>query len=112
MSPTPPIASVVVGKFDPARVFPPDDPLTLPLLRLMLATDDVRTASVLFVTNDYEMKQPAGIQQTLHGGQLWYFFRLLCSNLKERANALTTLTSSVAERRRAKLIQFGSAVST
>ena len=99
MAPTPERASVVVGKFDPARVFPPDDPLTLPLLRLMLATDDVRHASMLFVMADRQVKDTTGVQQTLHGGQMWYTFRLLCLHLRESGNALTTLTNSVAERR-------------
>ena len=62
-------ASVKVGTFDPARVFPPDDPLTLPLLRLMLATDDVRHASVLFVMADHEVRQTTGVQQALHAGR-------------------------------------------
>src|SRR6266446_376168 len=97
--PTPERAPVVVGRFDPARVFPPGDPLTLPLLRLMLATDDVRRARVLLITADQQVSQTTGIQQTLHGGQLWYAFRLLCSHLKEGGDALTTLVNSVADRR-------------
>ncbi len=99
MVPTPAVASVLIGKFDPVRVFPPDDPLTLPLLRLMLATDDARVASMLFVAEDYQVKRTAGIQQTLHSGQMWYFFRLLCSHLKEGGDALTTLVNSVADSR-------------
>src|SRR5436189_3509041 len=99
MTPTPAVASVVVGKFDPARVFPPNDPLTLPLFRLMLATDDVRHASMLFVMADHQVRETTGVQQSLHGGQMWYLFRLLCSHLKEGGNALNTLVSSVADRR-------------
>ncbi len=45
MTSTPSVTQVDVGKFDPARVFPPGDTLPLPLLRRMLATDDVRHAS-------------------------------------------------------------------
>jgi hypothetical protein len=103
--PSPERASVVVSKFDPARVFPPDDPLTVPLLRLMLATDDVRHASVLFVMADHQVKGTTGVQQVLHGGQMWYLFRLLCSHLREGGNALTTLTNSVAERRLMDLLK-------
>jgi hypothetical protein len=105
MTPTPPVSAVVVGKFDPARVFPPDDPLTLPLLRLMLATDDVRHASMLFVMADYQVRTTTGIQQTLHGGQMWYLFRLLCSHLKEGGNALNTLVNSVATNRLKDLLK-------
>src|SRR2546426_11288984 len=99
MTSTPPIATVVVGKFDPARVLPPDDKLTLPLLRLMLATDDVRHANLLFVMANEQVDQTTGVQRALHGGQLWYAFRLLCSHLKEGGDALKTLVNSVAERK-------------
>ena len=99
MTSTPPIATVVVGKFDPARVLPPDDKLTLPLLRLMLATDDVRHANLLFVMANEQVDQTTGVQRALHGGQLWYAFRLLCSHLKEGGDALKTLVNSVADSR-------------
>ncbi len=104
MSPTPDVAPVLIGRFDPARVFPPDDPLTYPLLRLMLATDDVRHASMLFVMADHQVRETAGVQQALHGGQMWYLFRLLCSHLNEGGNALKTLVNSVADRRLNELL--------
>lgn len=105
MSPTPSPARVLVARFDPARVFPPDDPITLPLLRLMLATDDARHASMLFVMADQQVRQTAGIQRTLHGGQMWYLFRLLCSHLKEGGNALNTLLNSVTTDRLNNLLR-------
>ena len=98
-------ADVVVGMFDPARVFSPDDPLTPPLLRLMLATDDVRHASVLFVMADHQVRQTTGVQQALHAGQMWYLFRLLCSHLYEGGNALKTLLGSVPKRRLRELLR-------
>ena len=103
--PTPESAPVIVSRFDPARVFPPDDPLTLPLLRLMLATDDVRHASMLFVMADHQVRQTTGVEQTLHGGVLWYTFRLLRSHLREGGNALATLLNSVADRRLQDLLR-------
>jgi hypothetical protein len=105
MAPTPERASVVVGEFDPAQAFRPDDPLTSPLLRLMLATDDVRHASVLFVMVDHQVRQTTGVQQALHAGQMWYLFRLLCSHLYEGGNALRTLVGSVPERRLQDLLR-------
>jgi hypothetical protein len=105
MSAVPDRASVKVGTFDPARVFPLDDPLTLPLLRLMLATDDVRHASVLFVMADHQVRHTTGVQQVLHAGQMWYLFRLLCSHLHEGGNALNTLLNSVANRRLQDLLR-------
>jgi hypothetical protein len=98
-------ARVVVGKFDPARVFPQDDRLTVPLLRLMLAADDVRHASVLFIMADHQVNRTEGVQQDLHLGQMWYLFRLLCSHLSEAGNGLKTLLKSVPERRLAKLLK-------
>src|SRR5260370_10175956 len=105
MAPTPERARVIVIKIDPARGFPPDDPLTPPLLRLMLATDDVRHASILFLMADRQVKDTMGIQQALHGGQMWCAFRLLCSHLRESGNALTTLMNSVADRRLTELLR-------
>ena len=99
MAPTPDRAAVVVGTFDPALVFPLTDPMTVPLLRLMLATDDVRHASMLFVMADHQERETTGTQRAIHGGQMWYGFRLLCSHLRESGNALTTLVNSVADRR-------------
>ena len=74
---------MLVGTFDPARVFPPDDPLTVPVLRLMLATDDVRHASTLFVIADHQVNRTQSVQQTLYAGQMWYLFRQLGSHLYE-----------------------------
>jgi hypothetical protein len=34
----------------------------------MLATDDVSYASMLFVMADHQVRETAGVQQTLHGG--------------------------------------------
>jgi hypothetical protein len=104
MSPTPAAADVRVMNFDPAHVFPPDDPLTLPLLRLMLATDDVRHASALFVMADHQVRETTGVQQIVHEGQKWYLFRLLCSHLVEGGNALNTLVNSVTDTRLSDLL--------
>jgi len=73
-------------------VFPLDDKLTLPLLRLMLATDDARYVGMLLVMTDYQVSQAAGTTQgALSGGQFWYLFRLLCLHLKEAHNALNCI---------------------
>jgi hypothetical protein len=63
MSPTPERAVVKVARFDSARAFPPDDRLTLPLLRLRIATDDARGASLLFVMADEETRRTSGAEQ-------------------------------------------------
>jgi hypothetical protein len=104
MAPTPERADAKVGRFDPARVFPPDDALTLPLLRLMMATDDARCACLLFVMADQQVRETAGAEQALHGGRMWYLFRMLCAHLNEAGNALNTLVNSVPDRRLRKLL--------
>jgi hypothetical protein len=105
MSPTPERAVVKVARFDPARAFPPDDRLTLPLLRLMIATDDARGASLLFVMADEEMRRTSGAEQALHGGRMWYLFRMLCAHLNEAGNALNTLVNSVPAARLKRLLR-------
>jgi len=105
MSPTPEIAAVKIGTFKPERVFPPTDKITLPLLRLMMATDDVRQASLLVSTAHQQIDQTTGIQATFHGAQLWYAFKLLCSHLKEGGNAIGSLTSTVSDRRLEDLLR-------
>ena len=99
MSPTPERAVVKVARFDPARAFPPDDKLTVPLLRLMIATDDARGASILLAMADEQMRQTSGAEQALHGGRMWYLFRMLCAHLNEAGNALNTLVNSVPDAR-------------
>ena len=104
MAPTSERAAVVVGTFDPARVFPPEDPLTLPLLRLMLATDDARYVGTLLVMTDYQVSHATNIQGALSGGQFWYLFRHLCSHIKEAHNALNTLVNCVTDSRLNELL--------
>jgi hypothetical protein len=105
MALTPKRADVKVGKFDAARVFPPGDQLTYPLFRLMLATDDARCATLLFVMADRQVRDTAGAEQALHAGRMWYLFRLLCSHLSEAGNALGTLMNSVPRDRLRKLLR-------
>lgn len=99
MSATPERAVVKVTRFDPARAFPPDDKLTIPLLRLMIATDDARCASLHLVMADEQMRRTGGAEQALHGGRMWYLFRMLCAHLNEAGNALNTLVNSVPDAR-------------
>jgi transcriptional regulator with XRE-family HTH domain len=86
-------------RFDPARVFPLDDPLTMPLLRLMLATDDVRAASLLFVESSQRLRVATGLEHRRATGQYWYALRLLCSHLHEGGDALRRLDHTVSRTR-------------
>lgn len=107
MPPTPERAVVRIGKFDPARVFPPGDKLTYPLLRLMMATDDARCASLLFAMADRQERDTSGAESVLHAGRMWYLCRLLCSHLSEAGHALATLLGSVPRDRLGKLLGGG-----
>ena len=105
MAPTPERASAKVARFDPAAMFPPTHALTLPLLRLMMATDDARCATMLFVMADQQVRETSGAEQALHSGPMWYLFRMLCAHLNEAGNALNTLVSSVPDARLKELLK-------
>jgi hypothetical protein len=90
-------ASVLSVHFDPKVVLPPDDPMTPPLLRLMVATDDVRFAQRLFVETSerHRAAPPESVQQRLLSGEQWYGMRLLCASLHEALDAVRTLNGTV-----------------
>ena len=67
--------------FDLCRIFPSDDVLSIPLLRLMAATNDARYimkhSLILLAQNEgaNELEAP------IINGELLYLFRLLCGHL-------------------------------
>lgn len=83
--PTPETARALIVKFDAAKAFPPDDKLSVRLLRLMMATDDVRHLQKLLIM----ARQPAGeasqADQAIFNGELGHLFRLLAGHLYEAA---------------------------
>ncbi len=95
-NPPPATATTLSFSFNPLQVFPPGDKLTTPLLRLMLATDDVRLARRLFVETSARLEAATGIQQRLLTGELYYGLRLLCSHLHEAIDGLRTLTGTIS----------------
>jgi transcriptional regulator with XRE-family HTH domain len=88
-------ARVELRRFDPARVFPPAAKPTTPLLRLMIAADDVRCARNLYVDAEQRLWAAQGIQRQLISGEKWYALRLLFSHVNEAGDALRTLTSTI-----------------
>ncbi len=90
-NPRPATATTLSFSFNPVEVFPPDERLTTPLLRLMLAADDVRLARRLFIETSGRLEAATGIQQRLLTGELWYGLRFLCSHLHEAIDGLRTL---------------------
>ncbi len=77
---------VVAFRFRLAAVLPPDDPITAPVLRLMMAVDDVRRAQVYLIEADERM------------GDWLYFLRLLFSHVHEAGVALRNLDTDVPKR--------------
>lgn len=91
-------ARVELRRFDPPRVFPSTDDLTTPLLRLMIAADDVRFARNLYVDAAQRLAAARGVQSQLLSGEHWYALRLLFSHLNEGGDALRTLTGTIGAR--------------
>src|SRR5712664_1801197 len=103
--PRPATAATVSFTFDPVQVFPPGDKLTTPLLRLMLAADDVRFTQRLFLETSERLRAATGTQAKLLTGEQWYGLRLLCSHLHEAIDGLRTLTGTVSPDEVQRLLQ-------
>lgn len=100
MIPTPATAKAILVRFELAKLFPPGNALTTPLLRLMLATDDVRFASRLVIETGQRLPSVLeGIQGLILTGEFWYSLRLLCSHLNEAGDALRRLDNTVGRAR-------------
>jgi hypothetical protein len=78
---------LVAFKFRLAQVLPPDDKMTAPILRLMMAVDDVRRAQIKLIEADERL----GADKYLALGDWLYFMRLLFSHVHEARRALTGL---------------------
>jgi len=91
-------ASILSLHFDPAQGLPPQDAMTAPLLRLMLATDDVRLSRRLFLETSERLRAAVlgGMQWRLLTGEQWYGLRLLCLHLDGAIDALRTLEGTVS----------------
>lgn len=89
-------ARVELRRFDPHQVFPPNEDLTVPLLRLMTAADDVRFARNLYVQAEQRLEAARGVQAHLLSGEKWYALRLLFSHLNEGGDAVRTLTGTIS----------------
>ena len=90
---------LVAFKFKLAEVLPPDDKMTEPMLRLMMAVDDVRRAQIKLV----EANERLGADTRFAVGDWLYFMRLLFSHVHEAMYALRKL-DSVAPRRADQLL--------
>lgn len=84
------LSSLVAFKFRLAQVLPPDDKATAPILRLMMAVDDVRRAQIKLIEAG-ERLDGTGSDKYVALGDWLYFLRLLISHVHEARRGLTSL---------------------
>jgi len=70
-------------EFHLSMVFPPDKDYSVPLLRLMLATDDSRHLRKLLLNADEHIDKSNDLECSILNGELLHLFRLLCGHLYE-----------------------------
>lgn len=78
-------------EFDPEVVFPPDDKFTIPLFRLMLATDDARHLQKLILMSIENNENATADESSIINGELVHLFRMICSHLYEAGIAFRNL---------------------
>lgn len=78
-------------KFDLRQVFASDDPLSVPLLRLMMAADDVRHLQKLLIVMRESVDEANETESVILNGELGHLFRLLCGHLYEAGTAFRAL---------------------
>ena len=83
------LSHLVTFRWRVADVLPPDDPITVPVLRLMMAVDDVRRAQLHYVEATERSDEPAEKHRAL--GDWLYGLRLLFSHIHEAGDALLQL---------------------
>lgn len=84
-------AETVVCRFRPREAFPPDDPLSVAILRLMAAVNDVRSIQKSTLIAMESLSGPNDIEQLLLEGELGYFTRMLFGHLHEAGIAFRDL---------------------
>jgi hypothetical protein len=77
--------------FHLAKAFPPDDPLSVPLLRLMMAANDVRHIQKLLLLADARTDHASTFDREILNGELLHLHRLLCGHLYEAGSAFRAI---------------------
>src|SRR5438132_6210383 len=83
--------------FDLRQVFPSEDPISIPLLRLMAATDDARHIQKLALIALDDAKSTSELEGPILNGELLHLFRLLCGHLYEAGMAFRVLEDAAPE---------------
>jgi hypothetical protein len=66
-----------------AKILPADQPLSVPLLRLMMASNDVRHIQKLMLAKDERIGQSNAFEEAVLNGEILHLERLLCGHLYE-----------------------------
>lgn len=88
----------VTLRFKIAQVLPPNDPMTVPVLRLLMAVDDVRRAQMQLVEADQRLHTVPPPERYRALGDWLYFIRLLFSHLHEAGSAVRRLDTNAKKR--------------
>jgi len=74
-------------EFHIPMVFPHTEKYSVPLLRLMLATDDSRHMRKLLLNADEHVDKSNDLETSILNGEIFHLFRLLCGHLYEAGAA-------------------------
>lgn len=74
-----------------ADVFPVEQPLSVPLLRLMMASNDVRHIQKLMLSKDERIGQGHGFDNVVLNGEILHLERMLCGHLYEAGTAFRNI---------------------
>jgi len=89
---------VVTFRFRIAEVLPPDDPMTVPVLRLLMAIDDVRRAQIRLIEDHERIFASPPASKYLAAGDFLYSLRCLFSHLDEGGTAVKHLDNKAKRR--------------
>ncbi len=70
-------------RFDLSKVFPQQDLLSVPILRLMMATDDARHLQKSWIIAGEDLDGANDAEVAILKGEMAHLFRMLCSHLYE-----------------------------
>jgi hypothetical protein len=81
-----------------ARLLPPSDEITVPVLRLFMAADDLRRSRIRLIDAHERLGGPPTPEKSQAMGDFLYSLRLLFSHLHEAGHAMRSLDSKAAAR--------------
>ncbi len=70
-------------RFELSKVFSQANPLSVPILRLMMATDDARHLQKLLIIAGEDIDQANEVETGILNGEMAHLFRMLCGHLYE-----------------------------